>query len=98
MPHVLELCVTEMLARTVKRIMNRQMSELVMENRQEYRYLEDLIDVNKKQVNVIKQKYNVKELVAREKATEGKEREETRRQLDLIAKEKDINKKQLEKI
>ena len=54
MPHVLELCVTEMLARTVKRIMNRQMSELVMENRQEYRYLEELIDVNKKQVNVIK--------------------------------------------
>lgn len=32
MPHVLELCVTEMLARTIKRILNKQMSGLILEN------------------------------------------------------------------
>ena len=42
MPHVLDLCVTEMLARTAKRIINKQMSELILENKLEARYLAEL--------------------------------------------------------
>ena len=40
MPHVMDLCVTEMLARTCKHIINKQMSELILENKLEFNYLE----------------------------------------------------------
>ena len=46
MPHVLDLCVTEMLARTAKRIINKQMSELILENKLEARYLQELKSKN----------------------------------------------------
>lgn len=35
-PHVREICVTEMLARTFKNILNLKMSELILDNKAEY--------------------------------------------------------------
>jgi hypothetical protein len=36
MPHVKEICLTEMLARTCKNIMNEKVSELILENKVEH--------------------------------------------------------------
>jgi hypothetical protein len=40
-PHVKDICVIEMLARTCKNIINTKMSELILENKIEYNLLTD---------------------------------------------------------
>ena len=37
--HIREICVTEMLARTIKNVFNTKLSELLMENQIEHRHL-----------------------------------------------------------
>ena len=55
-PHVRELCVTEMLARTCKNIINLKMSELILDNKAEYNQLKNLL--NKKEMEIKdKEKY-----------------------------------------
>lgn len=36
-PHVREICVTEMLARTCKNIINYQLSQTILENKEDYK-------------------------------------------------------------
>lgn len=50
-PHVRDLCVTEMLARTFKNIVNTQMSELVLDNKLEHRQLEERREELDKEIN-----------------------------------------------
>ena len=47
-PHVKELCLTEMLARTCKNILNYQLSQLILENKEDY----DRFGVAKKQKKI----------------------------------------------
>jgi hypothetical protein len=54
MPHVLELVVTEMLARTLKRLFNKQMTEITLNHRIEINYLNKLLKENKDRVSHIK--------------------------------------------
>jgi hypothetical protein len=49
-PHVRELCVTEMLARTCKNIINLKMSELILDNKAEYNQLKNLL--NQKEIEI----------------------------------------------
>ena len=41
-PHVIDICVNEMVARTCKNIMNKKISELIIENKVEYDQLLEL--------------------------------------------------------
>lgn len=40
-PHIKDICVTEMLARTFKNIINRKLSQLLLENKLEYQGLQE---------------------------------------------------------
>jgi len=52
-PHVKDLCVTEMLARTFKNIMNQKLSELVLENKIEYKQLAQRFKDLEKEIKIL---------------------------------------------
>jgi len=52
-PHVKEICVTEMLARTCKNILNAQLAGLILDNKKEY---DQLINLRKQKKNIIRDK------------------------------------------
>jgi hypothetical protein len=46
-PHVREICITEMFSRTLKNIMNLQMSQLILDNKKEYHQFKSLLKKEK---------------------------------------------------
>ena len=57
--HVKELCIVDMLARTVKNILNRNFSELILENQTEHESLRQECKQKEKEI-MLKKKYNHK--------------------------------------
>ena len=55
-PHVKQICVTEMLARTIKNIINYQLSQIILENKEDHKQLEAVL---KQKNNILKEKESI---------------------------------------